>query len=306
MLDTNVVRHIGAKKCDLSSFIHYAKQGGSIHLADGSVAELVRQLDDGEFEWPQWERAREALSQFLDRSIPIMMGGRELLGAAHISLCAAVPSMTMRDQVRLGRQLWHVLRLATNVDDLRTNGIAVELSDQPAIVVLEIFRTTEIMLEERREWWRSFQHLQRAGVDQGVSVRGRGFSRLELETQVRELGAFIDARSTASIPPVSTRLDAMIRVHCLLTLRSLQEKQPYNAKKKANDKFDHDLLRYLALPAAICTADTGLITYLRDSHSWQVKWVVQPHELLVDHRRQALLNLSWPSQDSDAVRTPAA
>ena len=81
------------------------------------------------------------------------------------------------------------------------------------------------------------------------------------------------------IVDTSLRLDAQVRVHSLLHLRRLKTKEPYNAEKNRHDALDFDLCRYLAMPAAICTADDRFRTKLRDAGTWQSRWVVTPDEL---------------------------
>jgi hypothetical protein len=78
---------------------------------------------------------------------------------------------------------------------------------------------------------------------------------------------------------MSERLDAMIRVFALYSLRRLRSKNAYNAEKHANDVLDHDLLRYLAYPAAICTRDSGIHADLLTTSARHCSWVLKPDEL---------------------------
>jgi hypothetical protein len=80
----------------------------------------------------------------------------------------------------------------------------------------------------------------------------------------------------------------------LLCLRHLRKERRYNPDKNPNDLIDLELLKYLAIPAAICTSDAGFIAKVRDSYSWQAKWVVRPSDLAQAAVRAEIMNLEWP------------
>ena len=106
----------------------------------------------------------------------------------------------------------------------------------------------------------------------------------------------MDANHQSTGPRLSTRLDAFLRVSALLDLRHLRKDQRYNPQKNRNDLFDHELLRYLAVPAAVCTGDLGLIAKVRDSHSWQIGWIFQVEDLLRPDVRAGIKNMEWPDE----------
>jgi hypothetical protein len=72
---------------------------------------------------------------------------------------------------------------------------------------------------------------------------------------------------------------------------------PYNAEKRANDAFDYDLLRYLALPALVCTCDEAtLVQAIERAGSWQRTWVLAITELRKLAQGAEPPQLIWPIQ----------
>ncbi len=207
---------------------------------------------------------------------------------------ATVEFMKRLDPIRIGRQFWLVLQLARDLDALRGSEITMKRSEQYE-VVREIFRVEEAVRATRHHWGRYFDRLQSAAERERFVLSGRGDHATLIDSHTRLLGAKLDAGFVRSVPAASIRFDAALRVQCLLMGRALRQKERYNAHKNANDKFDHDLLTFLALPAAICTADEGIFNDLEASRSWQIKWVVRPEELKDKATRRALLEMSWPS-----------
>ena len=100
-------------------------------------------------------------------------------------------------------------------------------------------------------------------------------------------------RRIKSTPPASVRLDALLRANASFALQRLRPKNPYNPAKKANDGLDVDLLRYLAVPAIVCTNDGRLQRILKQAGSWQRRWVLRPSEL-EEQVVQKKLSLDWP------------
>jgi hypothetical protein len=71
-------------------------------------------------------------------------------------------------------------------------------------------------------------------------------------------------------------------------------KKPYNPKKRANDVFDCELLRYLAFPAVVCTYDGKFTRAVEESGTWQRRWVLGPAELRHLAQGGSPPDMGWP------------
>src|SRR5688572_26159601 len=81
---TDVIRSLGHREVSPGPLIAYRDEGGSVHVADGAMAELAHQLLEGRLPWQNWLVARDALRQFLDVAEPVLLGGRQGLYRAGI------------------------------------------------------------------------------------------------------------------------------------------------------------------------------------------------------------------------------
>jgi hypothetical protein len=126
----------------------------------------------------------------------------------------------------------------------------------------------------------------------------------ELQQEMHKRGSFaervaaqcelFDAKYPDNSPPASTRLDAYIRVELYLRDLHLRRKRPYNPEKNANTAIDVELLRYLAVPATVCSGDGGLVGTVRSANSWQADRVLAPDELKRADAEARIRNLGWP------------
>jgi hypothetical protein len=229
-----------------------------------------------------------------------MVGGRELLAAVGINLQAAPPLTRSPDEQRhIARAAWRILRRAANPEDVTTSGEIARVNGQAFHVGVDIARFPGAVGSEKGKWIEAFQRISGLSSTLSADAKARlnrhgGDVKIAIE-QSQLVAKHVDSVSEPCSPAVSARLDAMIRVHSLHFFRSLKTREPYNAKKNANDVFDLDLLRYLAVPAAICTADKGIHTSLRLTKSWQRRWVVYPNDLASADVRRSVRSIQWPA-----------
>lgn len=295
VVDTNIVRSIVMDRRDTTAFVSFVRDGGTIHIPDGAIVELLSWLHRTSHAWSAWKERRRELEAFIDNERPMLMGGRELLARAGILLEAPASTLMPNDQMRLNREVWQQLLTSTTLSDVGHPRMLVETPRGPAELAWDASGASQQVARQRASWIDTFGKYNAAAAQEGFNIKGRTVPRELLEQQATNLGRFLDMRSN-STPPASVRLDAMIRVYILLSLRSLQTRERYDPTKNANDAFDLDLYRYLALPAAVCTGDLGIIKDTRSAGSWQAEWVVMPEELADSATRQRLLNLTWPSR----------
>jgi hypothetical protein len=297
VLDTNVVRDLGTGDVDSAGVYKAAREGVALHLADGTVAELTHQLVTRSLKWDHWEHARTVLLRTLSKDEPVLPGGRVGLGRLGItSSVAAVSQREIDDAVEQYNAAWTMLMEANRPEDFER--LSVYLPRQGISVSLPRNHVQASYLEERGTWPTDFANLR----GKVLSVRpdfpdllpAKQDSREALEAYVMTIKESIDrGHESAGLRP-SVRLDAFARVEALLCLRHLRKERRYNPDKNPNDLIDLELLKYLAIPAAICTSDTGLIAKVRDSYSWQAKWVVRPSDLAQAAVRAEIMNLEWP------------
>lgn len=297
ILDTNVIRSIAVDGGRTDAFVALAREGGTISIADGTTVELLSWLHSTDRAWSDWERARGQFDEFIDPEIPVMMGGREALAQAGLFLNDAPPSMLLpHDQLEENRRIWRLLMSAKSLRELSTLHAAVQVGGKPTLLLVNASRAPKQVARQQDSWVKMFDRLAVAAKAEGISIKGGVVPPELLEGQVAAIGRGLDAHCTSS-PPASVRMDAMIRVHLLLNLRSLQTKNRYNARKDQNDAFDLELYRYLALPAAICTSDAGIFNDLHAASAWQSDWVVKPDDLKDPERRRQILDLRWPARN---------
>ncbi|WP_437898630.1 hypothetical protein [Sorangium sp. So ce124] len=130
------------------------------------------------------------------------------------------------------------------------------------------------------------------GIQQKLPARGDSIEAIE--ACLASARDALDGDLYAHDPPPSFRLDAFLRVRALVLLRRLRKMEPYNPAKRQNDSFDHELLKYLAYPAALCSDDRLLIASVRATKSWQVRWIIRPRQLRQRQLVESLASLDWP------------
>jgi hypothetical protein len=294
VLDDNVVRSLGHGEVGVGPFVALRDEGVSIHLADGAMTELVHQLLERRFRWQNWLVAREALLKFLDQAEPILLGGRQGLYRAGVR--GATQNVTAEEiaiAVTRSTGWWEAFVRAESLGEVtqsvRVGGDVLGLSAHVAERAVASFKN---------EWVRSFDKLHigealLADVHRILPRRSDGIQ--QLDEVVKTIARSLDkaGRGNANVR-TSVRLDGMIRVYVLLQLRSMRPVEPYNADRHQNDSFDHDLLRYLAYPAALCTRDGGITRMMRSAKCWQTPWVVQPNELATPFGRRQVREIAWP------------
>ncbi len=298
VLDTSVVRNVIAG-AEVAPLVAWRREGGTLHLADGTIVELLAHLGRDASNWSRWLSKRDAIAELLDKHMPLMMGGREVLAAAGLSVVEAPPRFDPNEQLAINQDVWVALTTKARLEDaaLLIRPVYVDGADQA--LFLDMRGASDQLTREKREWTDAFGGYQAAAAAEEFNIPGRHVPPALIDDQVKKLGAFIDSRCS-STPLASVRLDAMMRVHVLLSLRALQSGEPYNAAKNANDVIDLDLHRYLALPAAVCTDDGGVHADLKAAGAWQREWVVRVADLATPERRARLMALSW---SEDAGRT---
>ena len=295
ILDTNVIRSIVVDGLPTDAFVALVREGGTIHLADGAIVEILSWLHSADCAWSDWERARIRVDEFIDPEVPLMMGGREVLAQAGLLLDGPPSTFLPHEQVEENRHIWRHLMSAKNLHELSDIRRIIRVDGRLSHLRVNASGAPKQVARQKDSWVKMFERYGAAAKAENFSLKGSVVPPELLEQQVASLGRFVDARCTSS-PPASLRMDAMLRVHTLLLLRSLQKKHAYNAKNNQNDAFDFDLYRYLALPAAICTSDAGVFNDLRAAHTWQLDWVVKPDDLKDRERRRQILELHWPAR----------
>jgi hypothetical protein len=310
VLDTNVIRDIGAGDVDSAGLYETAREGVTVHLADGTVSELTHQLLTRSLKWDHWVHARTVLLGTLSKDEPVLPGGRVGLSRIGINGSQAVSQREIDEAVEQYDAAWAILVAANRPEDFEK--FSVWLPRQGISVSLPQHHVQRTYAEERETWPTDFANF----YEKILSVRpdfadllpAKHDSREALEAYVTVIKESTDRGHLSAGPPPSFRLDAFLRVEALLSLRHLRREQRYNPKKNWNDLVDLELLKYLAVPAAICTGDAGLIAKVRDSHSWQARWVLRPADLAQATVRAEIKNLKWPEDAHKAVAAdePAA
>lgn len=294
ILDTNVIRDIVMGDCLTDAFVALVREGGTIHIADGAFVEILSWLHTTLEAWSAWERARSRFDEFIDPKAPVMMGGREVLAQAGLVFGAPPSTFLPDEQLEVNRQIWQQLMRAKSLREASSLYRLVHAHGKLSRLHFNALGAPNQVARQKDSWVDMFDGYAEAAKAERFSIAG-GIPQNLLEERVATIGRFLDGCCTSS-PPASMRMDAMLRIHLLLSFRSLQKKRPYNAKKNQNDAFDFDLYRYLALPAALCTSDKGIFNDLCAGNAWQIQWVAKPEELLDSERRRQILDLHWPER----------
>lgn len=297
VLDTNIPRQIVEDELCTAPFASFALEGGTVHLADGTAVELLAWFHRDAGAWAKWKAGRARFDSFLDRRTPILMGGREILAQAGLLLEAPDPLLPPAKQMKINALIWSKMRHVECLEELEA---AIQIPGTNTLLMMQAAGAPAQVLTEATEWGETFERYKAVVEAAQVRFRDRAVPLDAINKSVKGMGEHIDARSI-SHPPASVRMDGMMRVHALLSYRSVLHKNAYNPKKSKNDALDHQLLRYLALPAAICTSDSGIGKDLRAAGAWQVEWVASPEELGDAACRKRLRELRWPAPWGSAV-----
>jgi hypothetical protein len=303
VLDTNIGRNLGTGQVRSRDFDLVRRAGISIHLTDTAAAELTLTLVQGRMSWEVWLRARKALAELLDSREPILLGGGASLLRAGL-VPTTPPNVGSIDEGReIYKAVWLLLTTATSVPHLE----ALRVVPPGATASYRFEDVAKGLMSEKAWWVAHFAELGQKILEAEPRVREqvsrRGVFHEAVEAFWEAARDSIDNAIPGAVPPASIRLDAFLRVHALLLVRSLHVKRPYDPAKNANDALDHPLLRYLALPAAVCTSDGGIVADVEAARSWQRPWIVSPAELLNPDVVARVAELKWPAASASRGAT---
>lgn len=304
VLDTNIVRDIGAGDLDPRPFEAAASAGIKVHLSDTAGSELMHALVAGNMDWGHWRHASMRLKNFVDRSEPILLGGG--LGLMRAGLVPTgrflVPS-EIDEAIATYKAGWKLLTKAKCRGDL--SRIRVHSPASRATWSVNTADVGGVMAAEKTRWVKEFASFERALLPEHSDLQARLPARNDspeaLEEYVKIIKGVIDSGvHPRQAPLASDRLDAFLRVDALLHLRRLRRANRYNPEKNSNDALDHMLLTYLANPAAICTRDKGIKAGAVAAGSWQEKWIVRPEDLQNPIVLASLVDMRWPAPVDDS------
>jgi hypothetical protein len=254
-------------------------------VSETAATELLHLLVDNRFNWEHWQTAKRILRDLVDRSEPICVGGRLGLARTGVTGTQPVSSGEIEAALRRYREGWQLLLQP----ETRTQFEASKSIDK------DLIRSS--VAREYDNWVDQFDDFDRFVQEHIPQLRdlvpSRGDPSDLHEHMVAIIKDVIDRARHVSPPLPSTRLDGFIRVHALLQLRALRAKNAYNPVADRHDTFDHDLLRDLALPAAICTSDRGIHNDLEAARSWQRDLVLFPEQLAERNVIRYLKNFDW-------------
>jgi hypothetical protein len=281
-LDDSVARGFGYDdgQKDIASLKAVRGKGHTLQMADAAVLELVCQLVEGRFAWPNWIRARRALMSVLDFQDPVAAGGWEILDKVGVRFERTLSEVEHESRRQRRRTGWKAIVKAANIPAMNR----MQWSRERGRLGPTQFRAggaPQVREEIRKDWIDEIRSLE--------SAQGTVPSFKDL---VESTAANHDGR-IQSTPPASLRLDASTRAYAHFALARLRPKNAYNPAKHANDALDVDLLRYLAVPGILCTKDKRLQRVLKQAGSWQMRWVLRPGEL-EEQVMKNTLSLDWP------------
>jgi hypothetical protein len=298
VLDTNIARTLGCPAdanfgTVLAGLQALKGAGFSLHLAYFTVVELLEQVREERFSWPEWVRARDHLELLLSSTEPIMFGGTELLASIGILTPGGAIEVPLGLRENL-KATWKEMATARSPREL-PNAAAVRRREQSSWVEM-----VDGFCEEATKMART--SVKGEPITEGkyqADNEATGTDLISLNRDVVDdmLDLFYenyDKKVTVtSGPKASVRLDAMFRVDAHF-FRLRMGKRPYNPKKQANDVFDCELLRYLAFPAVVCTYDGKFTRAVEESGTWQRRWVLGPAELHHLAQGGSPPDMGWP------------
>jgi len=298
VLDTNIVRVLGARDLSHKPLTRAANAGISLHLSETAAAELIHQLVAGQLRWEHWTEARAILTDLLDHTEPVLLGARPgLVRAGLVPRSEALRSISP-DSVDASDAGWRLLIGAQSRQALTST--AVQSSDPRYGYELDDSQVRAVMAAEKQDWISDVMGFEdemlKADAGLPAKLSEPDGLREVLASFSRIVADDIDKECPGLKPPASFRLDAFLRVHALLRIRRLLPKNRYNPVKDANDALDQFLLQYLGFPAAVCTLDSGIFSDVKATGSWQLKWIVRPGDLNKDDVLEDLRTMSWPQK----------
>jgi hypothetical protein len=295
VLDTNVIRHLGAGELDATVFASLERPGFSVHLSDAAATELIAALCSERFPWDQWVSARSTLQSTLCSAEPILLGNQQGLQLVGVPVARKRSPEELDSDKRRLMAAWHHLCDVSSLDEL----LSVQRSVPPeGAIAFDSDLVAKVVAKEHRDWSTSVDGFRNNLLETVPHVREvlppRGDSIEAINICIAAAKPELDADFEEPGTPPSVRMDAFLRVCAMFFLRRLRLKETYDPVKRANDLFDLDLLKYLSFPAVVCTSDGPLIAAVERAGSWQRRWIVRPGELADGTMRSCLVDLTWP------------
>ncbi len=257
VLDTSPARNLAYSNAAppwVTTFAEMARNGYSFSLADNAFAELITQIASGAITEEQAARILAHLKTFLNPSLPILSGKRDIY--ALIGSNEKAPDWSI-DQVRaLSTKSWDLLNRANSA----TGG--------------EPFSADDDLQSEREAWFAVFEKLGESEVtDEPLNEYKHKQLTIALTGS--------DSKVSELSPPLSVRWDLQMRLLWRQFVRSKKTSEPYDptSQKKRNDGIDFDLFHYLLLPALVVATDSGFFEKLADIKSYQTTWFWKPEAL---------------------------
>src|SRR5262249_11289728 len=106
VLDTNVVRSLGAGEVLPDGLEAARRDDISIHVSDEAAIELLHALLVNNMPWEHWVRARDLLQPLLDGTEPVFLGGRPGLARAGLIGTQEISSAKIESLVLTNRVQW--------------------------------------------------------------------------------------------------------------------------------------------------------------------------------------------------------
>ncbi|HKO49974.1 MAG TPA: hypothetical protein VJV79_19720 [Polyangiaceae bacterium] len=300
VLDTNVVRHLGAGEIDASFLTYLEPSVFSVHLSDAAATELIAALCSERLCWEQWVRARAALRATLSSAEPILLGNQQGLQLVGLPVAQKRSLEELESDKRRLTAAWHLLCDVSSLDEL----LRVHARVPEGAIGFDRDLVANVVAGEHHDWNVSVDRFRDGVLLTAPHARealpARGDSLEAIDACLAAARETFDADFDKSAARPSIRMDAFLRVCAMFFLRRLRRKDIYNPVKRANDLFDLDLLKYLSFPAVLCTSDNPLIAAVERVGSWQRPWIVRPGELTETSVRARLIDLAWPEETAAA------
>jgi hypothetical protein len=294
ILDTNIIRDLGEGRIKPDGLVAAKDDGFSLHLAHVAFLELLDALCSRRFAWAKWLGVRDLVRNLLDQNEPVLSGWSEGLSRFGIIFANGdFGTAELHAETERRRAEWTELLLRADVPEHLEHGVIADVGGHAEVIEIDAQVVHSELLRIKREWVADFDAFF-DDLSGKLDAFLRQPNRRVDEVFVSTVPTRFDGMAT-SAPLPSVRHDAMVRVLALLARRRLQPEESYNAEKRSNDALDCELLRYLAIPAAICTNDGGIHAKLADARSWQAKYVVRSSDLDGPETRALIRTHRWPT-----------
>jgi hypothetical protein len=269
VLDTSPARNLAYTNAPppwVITFAEMALDGYSFSLADNAFAELISQIASEAITEVQASRMLGQLKTFLNSSLPIFPGKRDIY--ALIGSNEKAVGWSIEQILALSTRSWEFLNLATKGEPLSAEND---------------------LQTEREAWFAIFEKLGKSEVtDEPLN-----------EYEHRQLTIALnlsDSSASELSPPLSVRWDLQMRLLWRQYVRSKKTSEPYDptSQKKRNDGIDFDIFHYLLLPALVVSTDSGFFEKLADIKSYQTAWFWKPEDLAQAWSDGKRPHAKWP------------